>query len=115
VTIALIAASAATGRSPSLSGLPWLAAFTLGYSFVFVVLPLTLFGRTVGMSLAGLVARPGPFGHRLTPAEAVGRWAGTLVTAALMGLPLLATARNPQRPTPADRLSGRPLARDLES
>ncbi len=114
VTIALIAAAAATGRSPSLAGAPWVAAFTLGYSFVFVALPLTLFGRTVGMSLAGLVARPGPAGHRLAPAEAAGRWAGTLLTAALIGLPLLLTARDPRRPTPADRLSGRPLAREFD-
>jgi hypothetical protein len=82
---------------------------------VFVVLPLTLFGRTVGMSLAGLAAAPGPLGRRLTPGEAARRWAGTLLTAAALGLPLLWTLRDPSSITPADRFSGRPLVRDLES
>jgi uncharacterized RDD family membrane protein YckC len=115
VTLAVIAAVAVAGRAPRLAGLPWAAAFALAYSFVFVVLPLTLFGRTVGMSLAGLAAAPGPSGRRLTPGEAARRWAGTLLTAAALGLPLLWTLRDPSSTTPADRFSGRPLVRDLES
>lgn len=115
VTLALIAGIAATGRAPRLSGLPWAAAFGLGFSFVFVCLPLTLFGRSVGMALAGLTARPGPSGRRLTPGEAARRWAGTAITVAALGLPLIATGRDPVRPTPADRLSGRTLVRDAEA
>jgi hypothetical protein len=115
VTLALLGAVAATGRAPSPGGLPWVAAFGLGFSFVFVVLPLTLFGRTVGMSLAGLAARAGPSGRRLTTGEAARRWAGTAMTALALGLPLLFTARDPLRPTPADRMSGRTLARDIDS
>jgi len=114
VTLAVIAARAAAGRSPALSGLAWAAAFGVVYSFVSVVLPLALFGRTVGMSLAGLSARPGPSGRRLTAAEAARRWAGTALSAAGLGLPLLWTIRDPLRPTPADRFSGRPLVRDAE-
>jgi uncharacterized RDD family membrane protein YckC len=115
VTLAVIAAVAVAGRAPRLGGLPWAAAFALGYSFVFVVLPLTLFGRTVGMSLAGLTAAPGPSGRRLTPGEASRRWAGTLWAAAALGLPLLGAIRSPTSATPADRFSGRPLVRDPES
>ncbi len=114
VTLAVIAAVTVAGRAPRLAGLPWAAAFALAYSFVFVVLPLTLFGRTVGMSLAGLAAAAGPSGRRLTPGEAARRWAGTLLAAAALGLPLLWTLRDPSSPTPADRFSGRPLVRDLE-
>jgi uncharacterized RDD family membrane protein YckC len=115
VTLALMAAVASAGRAPRLAGLPWAASFGLGFSFVFVVLPLTLFGRTVGMSLAGLAARPSLSGRRLTPGEAARRWAGTAISAAAFGLPLLLTMRDPLRPTPADRLSGRTLERDGES
>ena len=115
VTLAVVAAVAVDGHAPRLAGLPWAAAFALAYSFVFVVLPLTLFGRTVGMSLAGLAAAPGPSGRRLTAGEAAWRWAGTLLAAAALGLPLLWTLRNPSFTTPADRFSGRPLVRDLEA
>jgi hypothetical protein len=115
VTLALVAAVAVTGRAPRLAGISWAAAFGVVYSFVFVALPLTLFGRTVGMSLAGLAARPGASGRGLTPAEAAKRWAGTAVSAFALGLPLLFTMRDPLRPTPADRLSGRTLVRESEA
>ena len=114
VTLALIAAVAVTARAPRPSGLFWAVAFGLGFSFVFVTLPLTLFGRTVGMSLAGLAAKPGPSGRRLTPGEATRRWLGTALAAAGLGLPLLVTARDRVRPTPADRLSGRALMKETD-
>jgi hypothetical protein len=115
VTLALMGAVAATGKAPRLSGLPWAAVFGVGFSFVFVVMPLTLFGRTVGMSLAGLSAGAGPAGRGLSPSEASRRWAGTAATALGLGLPLLWTMRDRSRPTPADRLSARALVRDSES
>jgi hypothetical protein len=115
VTLALVAAVAVTGRAPRLTGISWAAAFGVVYSFVFVALPLTLFGRTVGMSLAGLAARHGASGRGLTPSEAAKRWAGTAVSAIALGLPLLVTMRDPLRPTPADRFSGRPLVRESEA
>jgi hypothetical protein len=114
VTLAIVAAAAVTGRAPRLPGLPWAAAFGLGFSFFFVVLPLMLFGRTVGMSLAGLSARPGPPGRRLTVAEAGRRWLGTALAAVTAGIPLLFTRRDPTRPTPADRWSGRALVKESE-
>ena len=115
VTLTLVAAAAATGRGPRLRGLPWAAAFGVGFSFFFVALPLMLFGRTVGMSLAGLSARPGGPGRRLTVGEAGRRWLGTALAAVAAGIPLLFTGRDPARPTPADRWSGRPLVKETEA
>lgn len=112
VLAALLGAFAARGRTPDFRGLGWAAAFALDVSFFATVVPLVLFGRTVGMSLAGIAARDDGAGRHLTPSEAARRWAGTLLTFAGLGLPLLWTARDPQAPTLADRLSGRTLVRD---
>jgi hypothetical protein len=114
VTAALMGAVVATGNSPRLSGAPWAAAFGVGFSFVFVVVPLALFGRTVGMSLAGIAADTGASGRRLTPGEAARRWTGTAVTVLGLGLPILFTMRDAERPTPADRFSSRSLIREAE-
>lgn len=113
VLAGLLAAYAARGRTPGIAGLGWASTFTLYVSFFVVVVPLVLFGRTVGMALAGLTARDDGTGRRLTATEAVRRWAGTLATVAAVGLPLFFTAGDPEAPTPADRLSGRTLARDV--
>lgn len=112
VLVALLAAFAARGRTPRISGLGWAALFALTVSFFAVVVPLVLFGRTVGMALAGLVARDDGAGRHLTPSQAARRWVGTFATVAGVGLPLLWTARDPAASTPADRLSGRTLVRD---
>lgn len=112
VTLAVLAAFAVRGSTPRFEGLGWTAAFALYVSFFAVVVPLVLFGRTVGMALAGLVARDEGAGRRLTPGEAARRWAGTLATIAGLGLPLFWTAQDIDAPTLADRLSGRPLVRE---
>lgn len=112
VLVALLGAFAARGRTPRFEGLGWAAVFALDVSFFATVVPLVLFGRTVGMSLAGLVARDDGAGRHLTPSEAARRWVGTLLTLAGLGIPLFWTARDPEAPTLADRLSGRTLVRD---
>jgi hypothetical protein len=112
VLVALLGAFAVVGRTPRFQGLGWAAAFALDVSFFATVVPLVLFGRTVGMALAGTVARDDGAGRLLTPSEAARRWAGTLLTIAGLGLPLFWTARDPGAPTLADRLSGRTLVRD---
>ena len=112
VIVTLLAAFAVRGRTPRLSGLGWAALFALCVSFVAVVVPLVLFGRTVGMALAGLIARDDGFGRHLTPSQAARRWMGTLVTLAGVGVPLFWTLSDTAAPTPADRLSGRTLVRD---
>ncbi len=115
VTAAILGATAARGQGPRLWGLLWAAAFAADLSFFATVFPLILFGRTVGMALAGLSARESGAGRRLNLAESCRRWLGTLVTAVTLGLPLLfdrLNRRNPEAGTLADRLSGRPLVRD---
>lgn len=112
VLVALLAAFAVRGQTPRISGLGWAALFGLVVSFFAVVVPLVLFGRTVGMALAGLVARDDGAGRQLTPSQAARRWAGTLLTVAAVGIPILWTVRDAGAPTPADRLSGRTLVRE---
>ena len=110
IAAALLGSQFGTGRGTPLSGLPWAAAFALYFSFFAIVLPLLLFGRTLGLALVGLRVREGLRGRGLSLSEAAARWVGTLATAASLGLPLLWTLRDPELPTPAARLSGRPLA-----
>jgi hypothetical protein len=109
---ALLAAMKAAGRAPGLAALGWSAAFVLYLSFFATVLPLTLFGRTLGMAIARLSAQPATDGRRLNSWESVRRWVGTLLTAATLGLALLWTGGHSEARTPADRLSGRPLVQE---
>jgi RDD family len=113
VLAGLLGAFAVRGRTPHFAGLGWASAFALYVSFFVVVVPLVFFGRTLGMALAGLAARDDGSGRRLTPTQAARRWAGTVATVAGLGIPLFFTARDPEAPTLADRLSGRTLARDV--
>lgn len=109
VALAILSARVVTGESPRLSGIPWAMGFLLYLSLFATVPPLVLFGRTVGMALADLSTRSESADAGLSAATALRRWIGTLATVATVGLPLLWTARHPNEPTPADRLSGRPL------
>jgi hypothetical protein len=106
---AILAARLLTGRAPGLAGLGWMVGFVLYLSLFVTIPPLVLFGRTLGMALADLVAKPPPGGAGLPLDGALRRWLGTLATGAAIGLPLLWTARDPEAPTPADRISGHPL------
>lgn len=110
--LAATAAGSAQAASPTPRGLAWAGAFALYFSFFVITVPLLFFGRTVGLALSGLVVRAGESGRRLSIGESVLRWTGTLLTAAALGLPLLFTMRDPERPTPADRLSGRGLVEE---
>ncbi|HXM76153.1 MAG TPA: RDD family protein [Thermoanaerobaculia bacterium] len=109
VAIDLLVAASLRDRWPSVSGLLWVGAFAVYFSFFAVVVPLFLFGRTVGMALSGLSAVPRGGSRRLTPREAALRWAGTLLTFGSLGLSLLFTRSEREAPTLADGLSGRPL------
>jgi RDD family protein len=108
--LAILGARMATGLSPRLSGVAWVLGFLVPLSLFATVPALILFGKTVGMALVELSAIPQAPGVRVSPSGAFRRWLGTLGTVAAVGLPLLWTARDPQAPTPADRLSGHPLA-----
>lgn len=105
---ALLAATAGRGQPLRLQGLFWTVIFAVYLSFFATVVPLILFGKTVGMALTGLTAR-GRSGSPLTTAESARRWLGTALTAAGLGLPLIVTRRHRAAPSPGDRLSGRPL------
>ncbi|MEO8191039.1 MAG: RDD family protein [Acidobacteriota bacterium] len=113
VALDLLVAAHARDRWPSPSGLLWAAAFALYLSFFVVVVPLVLFGRTIGMALSNLGAAPRGGSRRLDPRESVLRWSGTLLTVLSLGVSLLFTARDPEAPTLADALSGRPLLAEL--
>lgn len=108
---AILAARLVTGRSPRPAGIAWAAGFVVYLSLFATVPPLVLFGKTVGMALAELSARP-EAGAGLPAAAAARRWLGTLVTAATAGLALLWTRSDARAPTPADRLSGHALTVD---
>ena len=109
VAAALLAATAGRGQTLGISGLLWTGVFALYLSFFSTVVPLILFGKTVGMVLTGLTAR-GPKGSApLTAAQSARRWLGTALTLFTLGVPLLLTRRDPGAPSPGDRLSGRPL------
>ncbi len=109
---ALLLAMVWRAEAPRIQGLFWAAGFVVYLSGFATIVPLVLFGRTVGMALTGLSACDEGVGRRLTPRQSAQRWAGTLLTAATLGAPLLWTMRSPATPTPADRLSGRPLVED---
>ena len=104
----LLAATAGRFEAPSLPALAWALLFAVYLSFFATSLALTLFGKTIGMALTGLSARPED-SARLTAGESARRWLGTAVTAGALGLPLFFTGRRRDAPTPADQLSGRPL------
>jgi len=108
-TAVVLGAGVVTGELPSSGGIPWIGGFGLLLSFFTTVAPLILFGRTVGMALAGLTSRRAAGSRRLRPHEAVRRWLGTLATVATLGAVLLFTARSSETLTPADRWSRRSL------
>ncbi len=110
--VAILAARLRTGASPGPAGLLWVAAFVVYLSAFATVVPLVAFGRTLGMSLADLSARPAAASPGVPAATALRRWLGTLATAATGGLLLFWTARDAQAPTPADRFSGCALIGD---
>ncbi len=109
VAAALLTATAGRGQTFGPAGLLLTGVFALYLSFFSTVVPLMLFGKTVGMALTGLTAR-GPKGSApLTAAQSTRRWLGTALTLLTLGVPLLATRRDRGAPSPGDRLSGRPL------
>lgn len=112
VSLPIVAAAMVRARWPMPLGLLWAAAFGLFLSLAATVAALFLFGRTPGMALCGLRVRPDAGGVCPTAGQAARRFFGTALTAATLGTLLLFTTRDPDAPTPADRLSGRALMED---
>ena len=111
--LALLGARVLTGSVPRAAGVPLGAAAFVAYlSFFATVPPLVLFGRTVGMAISDLSARVGRRRRHARVGEPRGAGAERSRRRRRADLVLLWTRRDPERPTPADRLSGRPLALD---
>lgn len=83
---------------------PWppLAVCLALFSFVYFVVPLAFWGNTPGMAWRGLQARARG-GEPLSFGQAARRWLGALLSAALLGLPVLGALRGR---TLTDALSG---------
>lgn len=97
----------ALGARPELSDLPAFAVFVASFSYLYIVIPLTFWGRTPGMAFASLVAR----GHNTVPLtirQGFRRWLGAILTIVLLGLPALLALTGTSL---ADRLSGTRLRR----
>jgi uncharacterized RDD family membrane protein YckC len=71
---------------------PPLALFLLSFSFLYTLLPLAFWGQTLGMAWADIHSRNRD-GEPLTFDQTARRWAGGLVTTALLGLPVLVSGR----------------------
>jgi hypothetical protein len=82
--------------------LPAFAVFLLSFSFLYSVVSLAFWGRTPGMAAAGVVSR-GDGGQPLTFGQTGLRWLAAVLTALLLGLPLLLAVTGRSLP---DRLSG---------
>jgi len=80
------------GVRPEVSDWPALAVFLLSFSFLYTVLPLAFWGYTLGMAWRGIAAR-NRNGEPLTFDQTARRWLGGLLTALLLGLPLLVMLR----------------------
>lgn len=88
IVVVLLVALLAQGLRPELSDWPAGALFLLTFSFLYSVLPLAFWGRTPGMTLAGLRTSSAD-GRPLSFRQAVLNWLGSVLTVALAGLPLL--------------------------
>ncbi len=88
VLVVLLVALLAQGLRPTPAEWPAGLVFLLTFSFLYAVLPLAFWGRTPGMTLAGLRATSRD-GRPMTFRQAVLKWLGSALTVALAGLPLL--------------------------
>lgn len=90
VTVGALVGSRLMGARPVLADWPAVLAFVLSFSFLYTVVPLAFWGHTLGMAWAGITARNRD-GEPLTFDQTARRWLGGVLTAVLLGLPLLVT------------------------
>ncbi|HEX4956336.1 MAG TPA: RDD family protein [Thermoanaerobaculia bacterium] len=90
------------GVRASAEVLPGLVLFLFACSFLLTIVPLAFWGRTLGMSWAGVEART-PEGLLPSFGQVLRRWLAGLLTLTLAGLPLLVALSGR---SVADRLSG---------
>lgn len=87
VLLVMLGATIALGVRPDLGAWPSFALLMLAFSFPYWVIPLAFWGQTPGMAWLGHGARALD-DEPLTFGQAMLRWLGALLTAALVGLPL---------------------------
>lgn len=92
----------AMGIRPQLSLWPGLLLLLLAFSFLYITVPLAFWGQTPGMALCHVRARDAE-DRPLTFGQTALRWLGSIITAGLLGLPLLLALSGRSL---ADRLSG---------
>jgi uncharacterized RDD family membrane protein YckC len=102
IGVAALVGTRLMGVRPALSDWPAVLLFLASFSFLYSIVPLAFWGHTLGMAWAGLTSHNRD-GEPLTFDQTVRRWLGGLLTAALLGLPLLLTGR---RRSLADLVSG---------
>lgn len=78
------------------------AVLALVFSFLYWTMPLAFWGQTPGMAWVGHLARS-PGGEPLSFGQTFMRWAGSVLTLALVGLPMLAALSGRSL---SDRISG---------
>lgn len=88
VVALLLVGQTVAGTGVSLSQLPAYAVFLVAFSFIYTVVPLAFWGQTPGMSAVGLaVFAEGD--EKPTFGQTAIRWGAGVLTACLLGLPLL--------------------------
>jgi uncharacterized RDD family membrane protein YckC len=92
------------GAEPTVAAWAPLGLFLLVFSFLYTVIPLAFWGRTPGMTRAGIYAAHGDR-EPLTFGQTGVRWVASLFSLALLGLPSLLALTSEQRSL-VDRLSG---------
>jgi uncharacterized RDD family membrane protein YckC len=102
VAVLALAGCRYLGVVPALRDWPALAVFLLSFSFLYTVVPLAFWGRTLGMTWAGLTAESTE-GEPLSFDQTARRWLGALLTLATLGLALLLALTGRSL---SDRLSG---------
>lgn len=88
VALAALTGARLLGVEPDLHLLPGVVLFVVAFSFVYHVFPLLFWSRTPGMASAHLITR-NPSGQTLTAWQSTLRWAGSLGTVLLAGIPMI--------------------------
>lgn len=97
-----VAGALALGFAADRTLWPGYLLYLASFSFLYTTVPLAFWGRTPGMTLAGLRARDQAT-RPLTFGQTALRWVGGVLTAILLGLPLLLALGGRSL---ADRISG---------
>lgn len=92
VAVGIVLGTRAMGVKPTLDEWPAVLLFLMAFSFLYAVVPLAFWGHTLGMAWAGITSRNRD-GEPLSFDQTTRRWAGSILTLATLGLPLLFARR----------------------